>query len=162
MEHLFFESGGVRLLSRVKLGAVKYTFPAGAGRTYIPAGVAADALRKFSLEVSELFLRAHPFDPLYLLEAVCIQSIGRVTDLLIEDHMFFALADVAAFQHCILVGYLYISVKGLHGQLLAAIGISGTFYIQNAVGLNIFNLQLSLTAYTDDIGLFPVYTVLSQ
>ena len=74
--------------------------------------------------------------------------------------MLLALTDMAPLQHSILICYLYIAVKGLNGQLLAAIGIFGAFHIQDAVGFNILDLQLALTAYTDDVCLFSVNSVL--
>src|SRR5699024_7422938 len=57
MEHLLLKGIGIGFLAAVKLIAVKHAFQAAAGRTDIPAGVAADTFGKLFLPEREPLLR---------------------------------------------------------------------------------------------------------
>ena len=103
MEHLLLKGIRICLLCTVELVAVKYTLAAAAGRTDISAGIAADALAQFALEISKTLLRAHRLNPLYLGETLLILRILRLADQLVIDLMLLALADMAAAQHRICV-----------------------------------------------------------
>jgi hypothetical protein len=68
MEHLFFKGIHICLLGAVEFVAVKNTFSAAAGRTYITAGITADTFAQLALEECKFFFRAHCFDSLLLLQ----------------------------------------------------------------------------------------------
>ena len=113
MEHLLLKGIHICLLCTVELVAVKYTLTAAAGRADISAGVTADALAQFALEIRKTLLRAHRLNPLYLGETLLILRILRLADQLVIDLMLLALADMAAAQHCICIGTCLFSRCGL-------------------------------------------------
>ena len=56
MEHLFFKAVGNRLVFHTRLRVVEHALFAGAGRTYIAAGVASDTSRQLVLPEGKAFV----------------------------------------------------------------------------------------------------------
>ncbi len=79
--------------------------------------------------------------------------------------MLFSFTYMAAFQHGIFVCTGFFSVNSIHSQYL---GISGNLCSGNSPDTldphfaDLFNIQLSFTANTYDIGFFSVHTMLFQ
>ena len=112
MEHLLLKGVRVGLLGGVEAVAVEHALVAAAGRTHVPAGVAADALGEFALPEGKALLRAHGLQLLHLGETVLglHRKLHVRADQLVVHHVLRALADLAALHHRIPVGAGLISV----------------------------------------------------
>ena len=156
VEHLLFKGIHIGFLSTVELGAVKDALAAAAGGTNVPARVAADTLGKLSLEESKFLLGAHCLDAADLVKAVNSGGFFAFTDQLVVNCMLLAFAAEAAAQHAGSVRKLSVTVQRFH---LNGIRVGNGQNALNTGLLDLLDAQLALAAYTDDVGLFPVYTV---
>ena len=137
-----------------------------ARRTYIAAGVAADALGQFRAEVGESFFRAHCLDPSDLVETVslCICGLLRSQHLFIKDLVILGLAEMTSLQHHIRKRhFLLVSVDGRNFGNVAfihKIDPGDALDIAKSHLLELSVVQFALAADSDDVSLFPYNLVL--
>ena len=110
MKHLLFKRIGSRLILYAGSRIVKYAFLTGTSRTYITAGVTANAPGQLSLPERKSLIRGHRLDPFYLIKTAVIRNLSVLTQKLIIRHVPSRLTVQAAVRQQIFPFHLQTSI----------------------------------------------------
>ena len=142
-------------------GVVKHALLAGAGGADIAAGVATDAPRQLAAPESIALVRRHGLQFFHLVKTAAIGfDLAIVSDQLVIDHVFFALAGKAPAGGGLKSLDRTVAVNGLHrvnAVLENDAGDTGQPHV-----LQLFHIGLAITFNADDINLVAVNAVLGQ
>ena len=89
MEHFFLKGVGRRFVFDSGIRVVENAFFAGAGRTYIAAGIAAYAARQLILPESKALVRRHFFKTADLVKAIRFADLAVLAQKLVKSDVFF-------------------------------------------------------------------------
>ena len=150
VEHILLEGVGSGSLSDTGVGVIEYAVFTGAGRTYISACVAADALGKLASPEVVALVGSHCFQLFNKLKACAVGIyFAVVSDHLIENNVLLALAGLALVAESFGLGHCLVAVKSVDSNGLAvALHACDTL---DTLGLNGISVNLACALNADDI-----------
>ena len=160
MEHILFKRISGSLLSDTGFRVVEDTLFTGTCRTYIAAGIAADALGELAAPECEPFIGGHCFEFGDHIKAMGIEDFAVLTDQFVISDVFFALAGLASFFEGVSLRDGGLTVDSVDDEVIAIFADAGD--TGDTLGFQHFAAGLALAGDTDDIDFFPVDAVFSQ
>ena len=161
VEHILFEGVCCCLLRNAGCRVIKNALLTAARRADIAAGITADAAGQLSTPERIALVRSHRLQLFYHIETTGFRIFFSVfAQHFVINNNLMALADFAAFQQAVLLGYADFAV---HGVNLYGVAVGSDAQDAFCAGVTyLFCIQLAVTRDTDDVNIFTLDAVFRQ
>lgn len=161
VEHILFEGVCCCLLRNAGCRVIKNALLTAARRADIAAGITADAAGQLSTPERIALVRSHRLQLFYHIETTGFRIFFSVfAQHFVINNNLMALADFAAFQQAVLLGYADFAVHGVNLYGVAAGSDAQDAFCAGVTYL--FCIQLAVTRDTDDVNIFTLDAVFRQ